>query len=136
MIGMGEDLYNSPSVFNFFAPSYLVPGTTLVGGEFQIDTSNNAINRANVVANLFSAYSNPVQIYGPTVVDLTAYVPLANTPTTLVNALDLTLTHGTMPQGMHDAVYNAILADNLGSLHRVQTGIFLILTSSYYSVWH
>jgi len=136
MIGMGEDLYNSPSVFNFFAPSYLVPGTTLVGGEFQIDTSNNAINRANVVANLFSAYSNPVQTYGPTTVDLTAYIPLANTPTTLVNALDLTLTHGTMPQAMHDAVYNAILADNLGSLHRVQTGIFLILTSSYYNVWH
>jgi uncharacterized protein (DUF1800 family) len=136
MIGMGEDLYNSPSVFNFFAPSYMVPGTSLVGGEFQIDTSNNAINRANVVANLFSAYSNPVQTYGPTTVDLTAYVPLANTPATLVRALDLTLTHGTMSAAMNQAVYNAILADNLGSLHRVQTGIFLILTSSYYNVWH
>jgi hypothetical protein len=136
MINMGEDLYDSPSVFNFFAPSYLVPGTSLTGGEFQIYTSNNAINRANVVAALFGAYSNPIQTYGPTTVDLTAYVPLSGSPNTLTDALDLTLTHGTMPAAMKQTISTAILTDNLGSLHRVQTGIFLILTSGYYNVWH
>ena len=67
-------------------------------GEFEIHTPNNAIWRANVVQTLFSQWSNPVQNYGPgTTVDLTPFVPLAATPATLVSALDLTLTHGTMP---------------------------------------
>ena len=42
-----------------------MPGTALTGGEFEIHTPNNAIVRANVVHNLFSQYSNPVQSYGP-----------------------------------------------------------------------
>ena len=71
------------------------------GGEFQIHTPNTAIWRANVVRSLFSQWSNPVQNYGPgTTVDLTPFLPLASTPATLVNALDLTLTHGTMPAAM------------------------------------
>ncbi len=87
--------------------------------------------------NLFSQYSNPVQSYGPgTIVDLTAFVPLASTPATLVNALDLTLTHGTMPAAMKAEIVSAVTNDSLGSLHRVEGACYLILTSSYYNVWH
>ena len=137
LAALGQDLFNPASVFNYYAPNYGVPGTALTGGEFQIDTPNNAIVRANVVNTLFSQYSNPVQSYGPGVtVDLTAFVPLASTPATLVNALDLTLTHGVMPAGMKAAVVSAITADELGNLHRVENACYLILTSSYYNVWH
>ena len=109
----------------------------MLGGEFEIHTPNAAILRANVVKNLFSQWSNPVQSYGPgTIVDLTAFLPLAATPATLVNALDLTLTHGTMPAGMKAALMSALTADQLGSLHRVEAACYLILTSSYYNVWH
>jgi len=137
MANMGQDIFNAPSVFNYYSPAYGVPGTTLTGGEFEIHTPNNAILRANVVQNLFSQYSNPVQTYGPgTTVDLTPFLPLASTPGTLVNALDLTLTHGTMPGGMKTAIVSAVAADSLGPLHQVEGACYLILTSSYYNVWH
>jgi uncharacterized protein (DUF1800 family) len=137
LANLGQDLFNPPSVFNYYAPNYGVPGTALTGGEFQIDTPNNAIVRSNVVNTLFSQYSNPVQTYGPGVtVDLTAFVPLASTPATLVSALDLTLTHGVMPASMKSAIVSAITADTLGNLHRVENACYLILTSSYYNVWH
>jgi hypothetical protein len=137
LANMGEDIFNPVSVFNYYSPSYGVPGTTLQGGEFEIHTPNNAIVRANEISSLFSQYSNPVQTYGPgTTVDLTAYLPLAANPTTLVNALDLTLTHGVMPAGMKSAIVTAVSGDANGNLHRVQTAIYLIMTSNYYSVWH
>jgi Protein of unknown function (DUF1800) len=138
MAAMGQDIYNPPSVFNYYSPSLTVGGTGgLKGGEFQIDNPNNAIVRENLVATLFNQYSNPVQSYGPgTTIDLTAFLPLAASPATLVAALDLTLTHGTMPAAMKQIITTAVAADNGGALHQVQTGIYLILTASYYNVWH
>ncbi|HZR25227.1 MAG TPA: DUF1800 family protein [Vicinamibacterales bacterium] len=138
LASMGQDLFSPPSVFNYFSPGYTVQNSGgLKGPEFQIDNPNNAILRENLIATFFNQYSNPIQSYGPgTTVDLSPFLPLAPTPSTLLDALDLTLTHGTMPAGMRQIVLNAINADGLGSLHRVQTGIYLILTSSYYNVWH
>jgi hypothetical protein len=138
MAAMGEDIYNPASVFNYYSPGYVVAGSGgLLGPEFQIDNPNAAILRENLVGSFFNQYSNPVQSYGPgTTVDLTPFLPLAATPATLVDALDLTLTHGTMPAGMKQIVVNAVQLDNGGNLHRVQTGIYLILSSSYYNVWH
>jgi uncharacterized protein (DUF1800 family) len=134
---LGEDIFSAPSVFNYYSPNYVVPGTALIGGEFQIHTPNNAIVRANEVSSLFSQYSNPIQSYGPgTSIDLTPFLPLAATPATLADALDLTLTHGLMPATMKSAIVNAVTADTQGSLHQVQTACYLILSSSYYNVWH
>ena len=134
---MGENLFASPSVFNYFAPNYAVPGTTLLGGEFQIYSPNNAILRANEVSNLFRQYSDPVQSYGPgTIVDLSAFLPLAPDPARLVDALDLTLTRGVMPAAMKAAIVEAVTGETGGNLRRVQRGCYLILTSSYYNVWH
>jgi hypothetical protein len=139
LAAMGEDIYNPASVFNYFSPSYTVAGTGgLKGPEFQIDNPNNAILRENLIAQFFAQYSNPVQSYGPgTTVDLTPFLPLANTPATLVDALDLTLTHGTMPAAMKQIIVAAVTADSpSGNLRQVQTACYLILTSSYYNVWH
>ena len=138
LASMGEDIYNPASVFNYFSPGYTVAGTGgLKGPEFQINNPNAAILRENLVAQFFNQYSNPVQSNGPgTLVDLTPFLPLANTPQALVSALDLTLTHGTMPAAMNTIVMNAVTADPNGALHRVQTAAYLILTSSYYNVWH
>jgi hypothetical protein len=136
---LGEDIYNPASVFNYFSPGYTLSGTGgLKGPEFQIDNPNSAIVRENLVAQFFNQYSNPVQSNGPgTIVDLTPFLPLASTPATLVNALDLTLTHGTMPAAMKQIIVTAVMADAAnGALRQVETGVYLILTSSYYNVWH
>jgi uncharacterized protein (DUF1800 family) len=137
LVNMNQDIYNPPSVFNYYSPSYVPPGSTILGPEFQILTPDAAVYRANLVANFFFSYSNPVLNYGPgTTIDLTAYVPLAANPATLVAALDLTLTHGTMPAQMKQAVLTAVTNDTAGNLSRVETGAWLILSSSYYNVWH
>ena len=138
LASLGEDIYNPASVFNYFSPGYTVGGTGgLKGPEFQIDNPNAAILRENLVAEFFNQYSNPVASNGPgTLVDLTPFLPLASTPQSLVAALDLTLTHGTMPAAMSTIIVNAVTADMNGALHRVQTACYLILTSSYYNVWH
>ena len=137
LANMGEDIYSPDSVFNYYSPSYVVPGTSVMGGEFQIFTPNNAIIRSNEVASLMSQYSNPVANYGPgSSIDLTPFLPLAANPATLVSALDLTLTHGIMPAAMKSTIETAVAANPNGSLSKVQEACFLILTSNYYNVWH
>jgi hypothetical protein len=137
LANMGQDIFDPATVFNYYQPDFGVPGTDLVGGEFEIHTPNNAIFRANEVSNLFSQWSNPIQNNGPgTTVDLTGFLPLANNPAQLVNALDFTLTHGTMPAAMKEPIITAVTAETGGQLRRVQRGIYLILTSNFYNVWH
>ncbi len=137
LVNMSQDLYNAPSVFNYYSPTFAVPAGTLLGPEFQIYTPDSAVYRANMVADLFSSWSNPVLNYGPgTNVDVTPYVTLASNPTSLVAALDLTLTHGTMPATMRSKIINAVTSDTNGNLSRVLTGSWLILSSGYYNVWH
>ena len=90
------------------------------------------------MASLFNQYSNPVQSYGPgTTVDLTPFLALASNAATLVNALDLTLTEGVMPQGLKTIIVNAVQgAQANGALNQVETAVYLILSSNYYNVWH
>ena len=137
LVNMSQDIYNPPSVFNYYAPTFVPPGSTVLGPEFQIFTPDAALWRANMVGNFFFSYSNPVLNYGPgTGIDLTPFVPLAANPATLVAAFDLTLTHGVMPAAMKQAIVTAVTGDTNGNLSRVETAAWLILTSSYYNVWH
>ncbi len=137
LAALGQDIYNAPSVFNYFSPNYQIPGTGLTGGEFQLHTPFTAIYRSNQVAGLFASYQNPIQTYGPgTTIDLTPYANLANSPSLLVDALDLALMHGQMPAAMKQILATGVTNETGGSLRRVQTGIYLILTSGYYNVWH
>jgi uncharacterized protein (DUF1800 family) len=137
LTNMNQDIYNPPSVFNYYSPFYTPPSSTLTAPEFQILTPDAAVYRANMVANLFFSYSNPVLNYGPgTTIDISPFVPLASNPATLVAALDLTLTHGVMPSQMKQAITAAVTSDTAGNLSRVETGAWLILSSSYYNVWH
>jgi hypothetical protein len=135
---LGQDLYSPPSVFNYFSPTAKAPGTSLFGPEFQIHNPNNSIVRANLTSALmYSGYQKSVQTYGPgTTVDLTPFVSLASNPATLIDALDLALTRGVMPQAMKTTLVNTITANNNGNIYRVQTAAYLILSSNYYNVWH
>ena len=77
-----------------------------------------------------------MQSYGPGwSADLSAYVSLANTPQTLVDALDVSLMGGQMPSAMKSIIVTAVQNDNGGTVHRVQTAIYLIASSGYYNVW-
>lgn len=137
LAAMGQNVFYSPSVFNFYAPSYMLPSTSITAGEFQIYTPNAAVIRANEVFALFNQFSGPVMTYGPgTSLDLGPFVPLATSPAMLVDALDFTLTHGVMPAAMKSIIVSAVAADAGNPLEQVQIGCYLILTSGYYNVWH
>ena len=124
---LGQDLFNPPSVFNYYSP----------GNEMQIYTPWTAIYRSNLVYGLFHAYNNPVQTYGPgTTINLTPYVALAGTPAALVDALDLALTHGDMPAAMKTMLVSAVTAEAGGAVARVEVAVYLIIASGYYNVWH
>jgi tetrahydromethanopterin S-methyltransferase subunit C len=108
-----------------------------MGGEFQIYTPNNAVQRANLVTNLFRAWSSNIQTYGTgTSVDISPFVALGGNPTAMVDALDLTLTHGNMPAAAKSIIVTAVTGETGGNLRRAQRGCYLFLTSAYYNVWH
>ena len=133
---IGQNIFSAPSVFNYYAPSYQVPGTSLEGGEFQIDSPDIAVSRMNVIMQPLGG-SSPITGSGPgTTVDLSPFVPLASNPAQLVAALDLALTHGVMPSEMKQTIITAVAGEKGGNLRRVEKGLFLILSSGYYQVWH
>ena len=135
---MTQDLYTAPSVFNYYSPGYVIPQSGgLLGPEFQIYTPYTALWRGDMVGAMFTQWSNPVIGYGPgTSVDLTPFLNLAGSPSTLVDALDFTLTSGAMPTAMKQALIAAVAAETGGNLLKVETAAYLILTSGYYNVWH
>jgi hypothetical protein len=138
LVQLGQDVFNPQSVFNYYMPGYRLPNTALTGGEFQINTTSAAVVRANEVWSLFfGSGDRAIQTYGSgTSVDLTAFVTLATDAATLVDALDLTLTRGVMPAAMKSSVIAAVNAAGSDPIVRTQTACYLILTSSYYNVWH
>ena len=69
---MSEAPLRSPSVFNFFPPDYQIPGSSLLGPEFNLQTTATAMVRANF-ANSFVFGS----IGAGTTVDFTPYASMA-----------------------------------------------------------
>ena len=46
---LGQNLFYPPSVFNYYPPDYVLPGTARSAPEFAIQNSSTYINRDNVV---------------------------------------------------------------------------------------
>ena len=130
---LSQSIYNADSVFNYFSPSYVIPGTTLTGPEFQLQTPSNALGRANWVQELVAGkYATNLQYYG---IDLTSFVNLAGNPAQLVNAVDAALTWGQMPAQMKNYIISAV-SGTQGNLSRAQTALYLTATSSFYQTQH
>jgi uncharacterized protein (DUF1800 family) len=138
--GLGQSVFNSPTVFNFYQPNYIVPGTTILGPEFGIYTTGTSIARAN----LFATYAfNGLAISAPdrplgTKINLTeAQAVSAADPTgnQLLDYLSRRMLHNTMSTQMRNFILpavTAIAASN--SLGRAQTAVYLIASSSQYQV--
>jgi len=136
-VNMGMDLFRPPSVFSYYSPSGGVPGAAGVRGpEFGILSTSTAIRRANFVNTMvFSRIAVGANSPLGTSLDFTRLLPLAATPSALVDALDELLLHKTMSQGVRDNILtavNAVAATN--TLKRVRTAAYLVLSSSQYQV--
>ena len=132
---MSESIMDSPSVFNFFPPDYNIPGTNILGPEFDLQTTATTLVRANFV-NSF--------VYGSigtgTTVSFTAYANLAANPNStgqLLDSLNALLLHSAMTSDVRASILTAVNAVPAGStqnLLRAEAAIYLILSSSQYQI--
>lgn len=96
-LGLGQVPLRAPTVFNFFEPSFALPGEIaqagLVSPEFQITTETTVVGAANFqLAVLGAAGRN-----GPFTVDLLPFLPpRAPTDEALLDRIDLLLFAGSM----------------------------------------
>ncbi len=137
---MAQNIFYSPTVFNFYSPDYIVPGTGLNGPEFAILTTGTAIARANFVNTMVYGRINisaPVVPNG-TSINLTEMQALAAADTTsnrLLDELNTRMMHGTMTAQNRSTIVTAVNAiaatDPLG---RARAAIYLVATSSQFQV--
>ncbi len=140
--GMAQIPFMSPTVFNFYPPSYIIPNTTFNGPEFAIMTTGTAIQRANFV-NRF-VFNSPAINGGSTNTpngtsldfsDLQALSTADSTGNLLMDELSRRMLHSTMSSTMRSTilpVVTGVSASN--SLSRVQQAVYLVATSSQYQV--
>jgi uncharacterized protein (DUF1800 family) len=135
---LGQNLFYSPSVFNYYPPDYTVPGTTMIGPEFAIQNSSTFINRDNVMNTLAFGTIAPAPTYpGATgsQPDWTALQAGAADANILADRLNALLLHGAMPAAMRSGLVTAINAiAATDTLTRAKTAFYLVVTSSEYQV--
>jgi hypothetical protein len=136
-VPMGMDVFRPPSVFSYFSPATVVPGTAGVRGpEFGIFSTSTALRRINFVNTIvFSRIATSANAPLGTSIDFTPLLPLAANPGGLADALNDLLLHGTMSTEMRSHVMAAVGAvAPANALKRVRTAVYLVLTSSQYQV--
>ena len=137
---LGQSAFIAPTVFNYYQPNYVVPGSTILGPEFGIFTTSTSIGRAN----LFATYAfNGLTVVLPdrpngTRINLAeAQAEAAADPSAnrLMDYLNNKMMHGTMSPEMRTAILPAVTAVvSTNTLLRSQTAIYLIATSSQFQV--
>jgi uncharacterized protein (DUF1800 family) len=129
---LSQTPYASGSVFNFFPPNYVIPGTTINAPEFSLENTASStlqLSLANsIVENQISGFK----------VDLSATSALglmASNPGNLVDALSTMLMHAEMPTQMRTDLINEITPlTDMGQ--RVRVATYLVLTASLYKIEH
>jgi uncharacterized protein (DUF1800 family) len=136
---MGQEPFNPPTVFSYYRPNYVIPGTTLLGPEFTIQSSSAAINRANFSNTI--VFSRIGTAPAGTAIDLTGLQALSTgdgTGAALVNELNRLLMHGTMSSAMRTKILQTITAlpgvTSADHLKRARWALYLVTTSSQYQV--
>jgi uncharacterized protein (DUF1800 family) len=143
--GLGEMSLRSPTVFNWFAPGYVPPGTTIAAAnlgapEMQMTNVSTVVGYINYMqgaiggsatsgSDLFSSYETEMK--------------LAYTPTALLDRINLLLMAGEMDSTLYGQILDAInaidipasdqTAINAALLSRVQTAIYLTMASPSFS---
>jgi uncharacterized protein (DUF1800 family) len=137
--GMAQNPFYAPTVFNYYTPDYVIPGTSLPGPEFNIMTTGTAISRANFANTMvFSRINTSESVPLGTSINLSEMQALAAADTTsnqLLDALNYKMMHNTMSASMRSTIMTAIQAvPSTNPLARAQQAIYLIATSSQYQI--
>jgi uncharacterized protein (DUF1800 family) len=125
---LGQNIHMPPTVFNYYMPGTKAAASELFGPEFEILTPTTAIERANQVNSI---------IYGSlgngAVVDLNNWAALANSPTELLDEIDLVFFHGAMPLELRQVLMDAVI-NTATERAKAQAALYLAASSAYYTV--
>ena len=133
---MGEDIYRSPSVFNFFPPDNLAPSGELLGPEFAIASTPAVFARANfafevVYQKMPTGTNRPKGSW----LEFSSWLPQAANPDKLVKGLNRLMLHGTMTPAMRKAIVAAVgqipVTDPLA---RVREAVYQVAISPQYLI--
>ncbi len=139
---MGQNVFQAPSVFNFYPPTFPAPGTTIAGPPFKLMLTGTILNRANFVDRIVMGANigadNTVTGSTGTRINLQPFQALATNPDAANQLLDrfsLIFMHNAMSTQARQALLTAITAypatDTLG---RVRQAAYLAATSAQYQV--
>ena len=136
---MGQLAFYSPTVFNFYSPDYIIPGTSLLGPEFGVRTTSTAIGTANFVNSaVFSKVSIGNNTNVGTSIDLSELTALAQSDTSgnlLLDNLNYRMMHNTMSAAMRSKILTAFQAVSATTPQlRAQQALYLVATSSQYQI--
>jgi uncharacterized protein (DUF1800 family) len=143
--GLGEMWLRSPTVFNWFAPGYTPPNTSisaagLLAPEMQMTNVSSVVGYINFMQNAIGANAQG----GPDVFSYySTEMTLAATPDQLLDRINLLLMYGQMSSTLYNQILAAINAIpipggdqnaiNAALLARVQTAIYLTVASPDYA---
>jgi len=142
--GLGQMTLRSPTVFNWFAPGYVPPGTTIeqagmTGPEFQMTNVSSVVGYLNYMQTAVSSDStNGFDIFS----SYAAEMNIAGNPGALVDRVNLLLMSGQMDSTLYSQILSAVSAVpvpagdqnaiNAALAARVRTAVFLTLASPSY----
>lgn len=133
---LDEDVFRSPTVFNFYPPNFPMGDSGLVGPEFAIQSTNTAFARINLMNALIYTGIPPNPPDRPLGTKISPYEMAAyaqGTVDELVDGLNTVLLHDTMSPEMRQLLVDTVSA--IGDpTARAQYAIYLIATSSSFQV--
>ena len=139
---LSQQAYRSPSVFNFYRPGYVAPGTEtgtaqLFAPEMQITHESSVTGYMNFMRT-FIDDTNQERSFVP---NFAAELAVAEQPDALVERLNLVLTAGAMSAETRQRITDAVSSIEVsssdpdqGRLRRVQAAVLLATTSADYIV--
>lgn len=146
---LDQDVWNPPTVFNYYPMDYIIPNTPLQGPEFQIFSTGTALKRPNAVNTFFPANTTGVggiaAVGGAasntpcgTRIDVTRYQDFAAADTTngsLIDAVNREFMNGSMSPQVRQEISTALQTiTSTNTLKRARTAIYLAVTSPQYQV--
>jgi uncharacterized protein (DUF1800 family) len=151
-----QDVFNAPTVFNYYQLDGTVPNTNLAGAEFGVFSTGTALKRANFAnqmiapnLNLLSATGIPVSNQ-PINISFTNFAPCGTrinfdrlldfaqsdaTGNSLVEQINREMLHGAMSAPVRNHILQAVEAVSAANAtKRVRTAVYLVATSPQFQV--
>ncbi|MEM6499764.1 MAG: DUF1800 family protein, partial [Pseudomonadota bacterium] len=135
---LGINAFVSPSVFNFFRPGYVGPGTEsaelgLVTPEYQIATTPAMVGYINTMEDFIDGPSLSDNGDNIAVMNLNNLIALADDPQALVAKLDQLLTGGTLSERNRQEIERAVMSvvvagGDIDNDRRRRTELALLMT--------